>query len=292
MDSRLGRRWNRDPVSVPWESEYAVNRDNPISYNDPNGDCPNCVTAAIGAGVGALIGGGFEIASQLYSKGSVTNWRAVGGSALQGGIVGGAAGFTGGASLLTTAAVGGVANGVGGAINNKIQGKKVTALSVTTDVALGAVFAGGGKLIGNKLGQVFKKTASTAIPTAEEVFTNNISSRVLAEDLAQTTKYKGFQNANDVLKQNNPIFDLFDKVGNVVDITTTDAKTLTASQFTKKLTRLGSLGDNVKTRTLQIYVKMNQYSNEELKTLTKKLETFITDKGLEGKVKVAIDKIK
>ena len=41
-DSRLGRRWNTDPVVVAWESPYAAFRNNPIIYNDPNGDCPDC----------------------------------------------------------------------------------------------------------------------------------------------------------------------------------------------------------------------------------------------------------
>jgi hypothetical protein len=41
-DSRSGRRWNTDPVSTPWESPYATNKNNPIWYNDPNGDCPDC----------------------------------------------------------------------------------------------------------------------------------------------------------------------------------------------------------------------------------------------------------
>ena len=37
-DTRLGRRWNLDPKPVAWESQYAVNRGNPILLNDPNGD--------------------------------------------------------------------------------------------------------------------------------------------------------------------------------------------------------------------------------------------------------------
>ena len=37
-DSRLGRRWNLDPVATAFESEYAVNGNNPIYYVDPNGD--------------------------------------------------------------------------------------------------------------------------------------------------------------------------------------------------------------------------------------------------------------
>ncbi|MEA3495523.1 MAG: RHS repeat-associated core domain-containing protein, partial [Bacteroidota bacterium] len=36
-DSRLGRRWNVDPVDKPWESPYACFANNPIWFVDPNG---------------------------------------------------------------------------------------------------------------------------------------------------------------------------------------------------------------------------------------------------------------
>jgi hypothetical protein len=36
-DSRLGRRWNTDPVVKPWESLYACLSDNPIIYTDHDG---------------------------------------------------------------------------------------------------------------------------------------------------------------------------------------------------------------------------------------------------------------
>ena len=39
-DTRLGRRWNLDPIPVADESGYAANRNNPIWYNDPEGDFP------------------------------------------------------------------------------------------------------------------------------------------------------------------------------------------------------------------------------------------------------------
>jgi hypothetical protein len=38
MDTRLGRRWNQDPVILVGESPYLVNGGNPIYYTDPNGD--------------------------------------------------------------------------------------------------------------------------------------------------------------------------------------------------------------------------------------------------------------
>ncbi len=41
-DTKLGRRWNIDPVDLISVSNYAVNNDNPIMYNDPMGDCPTC----------------------------------------------------------------------------------------------------------------------------------------------------------------------------------------------------------------------------------------------------------
>lgn len=36
-DSRLGRRWEIDPVKYPWQSSYTVNNNNPIVYSDKNG---------------------------------------------------------------------------------------------------------------------------------------------------------------------------------------------------------------------------------------------------------------
>jgi RHS repeat-associated protein len=40
-DSRLGRRWNTDPVVKHFESPYATFRGSPIWYVDPNGDDPS-----------------------------------------------------------------------------------------------------------------------------------------------------------------------------------------------------------------------------------------------------------
>jgi hypothetical protein len=36
-DTRLGRRWNRDPVVKPWEAPFATFGNNPIVYSDPYG---------------------------------------------------------------------------------------------------------------------------------------------------------------------------------------------------------------------------------------------------------------
>ena len=36
-DSRLGRRWNRDPITYPWQSSYATFNNNPVYFSDPSG---------------------------------------------------------------------------------------------------------------------------------------------------------------------------------------------------------------------------------------------------------------
>ncbi len=163
-DPSVGRFMQVDPVTETQEnySTYQYGWNNPILQSDPNGDCPNCITGLIGAGVGALVGGGIEIAAQLYSTGSVTDWGAVGGSALQGGITGGVAGLTGGASLLATAAASGAANAVGGAVNSAIQGQEITAQSIATDAAVGAVAGAGGRVVGNAVKGSLDNLSNTA----------------------------------------------------------------------------------------------------------------------------------
>ncbi|PJB14269.1 MAG: hypothetical protein CO118_09490, partial [Flavobacteriales bacterium CG_4_9_14_3_um_filter_32_8] len=37
-DSRIGRRWNIDPVMKPWESSYSTFSNNPIWFTDPLGN--------------------------------------------------------------------------------------------------------------------------------------------------------------------------------------------------------------------------------------------------------------
>jgi hypothetical protein len=59
-DARLGRRWNVDPKPTVGESEYAVNKNNPVLNNDPNGDCPIC-PYLVGAAVGAAIDAGIQL---------------------------------------------------------------------------------------------------------------------------------------------------------------------------------------------------------------------------------------
>lgn len=77
------------------------------------------------------------------------DWKAVGGSAAQGAITGGAAGLTGGTSLLVTATVAVGANVVAGTVNRTIQGQETTVSDVVVDASIGAAFSAGGKYAGD-----------------------------------------------------------------------------------------------------------------------------------------------
>jgi hypothetical protein len=100
--------------------------------------------------------------------------------------------------------------------------------------------------------------------------------------LCQPRLIKGFENANLTIKANNPVFDLINKAGDVVDVTSTAAKTLNPSQFYKKLSNLADLRNPaINSRTLQIYVKEGQYTAEQLSSLSTRLDSYIKDFNLQ-----------
>ena len=150
---------------------YAFSYQNPVKYVDPDGECPNCITAAGGALVGGFIGGVVEAGMQLYKDGKITSWKAIGGSVAQGAITGGVAGFTGGASLAVTAGVAGGANVVGGVANRAIQGKETTATDVVVDATVGAVLGAAGKHIGGNR-NLYVVSSKTGKSVTKSFFSN------------------------------------------------------------------------------------------------------------------------
>ena len=66
-DSRIGRRWNVDPVVRSWESPYACLRNSPVIFKDPNGDDP--ITALIDAAMSFGIDVGMDFMSAIILDG-------------------------------------------------------------------------------------------------------------------------------------------------------------------------------------------------------------------------------
>jgi RHS repeat-associated protein len=96
-DADYGRFLPRDSVegalvSAPTLHRFAYVQGNPLRYSDPSGNCPNCLAAGIGAGIGFALGFG---AALLDGK-SVGDAALVG---LGGAAFGGLTGLTMGASL-------------------------------------------------------------------------------------------------------------------------------------------------------------------------------------------------
>jgi RHS repeat-associated protein len=142
--------WSAIPAPVPYAdlsnpqtlNLYALTRDNPETFADLDGHCPNCVTAGIGAVAGAFIGMASEYIGAKIAHREVTG-KDLTGAALKGAATGAAAGFTMGASLLvTTAAVAG-ANVIGGIADRSIRGqssdKVLSPKEVAKDAAAGAL---------------------------------------------------------------------------------------------------------------------------------------------------------
>ncbi|PJB58326.1 MAG: hypothetical protein CO098_09240 [Bacteroidetes bacterium CG_4_9_14_3_um_filter_41_19] len=75
-DTRLLRWWSVDPKAdlQPWQSPYSYMDGNPVKNNDPDGDCPWCITAGIGALVGAAVEYGGQVAANVVSGGSLTDF--------------------------------------------------------------------------------------------------------------------------------------------------------------------------------------------------------------------------
>ncbi len=74
-DTRLGRRWNLDPVDQISFSNYSTLRDNPIRYNDPNGDFIPILLPAIPLiveGVGLVV---TAVAASYYGRKLGEMWR-------------------------------------------------------------------------------------------------------------------------------------------------------------------------------------------------------------------------
>jgi RHS repeat-associated protein len=145
--TELPQTWNK----------YSYEYNRPTYGSDPNGYCPPCV----GALIGGVVEGGFDLGKQLYNNGgslSKVSWGKVGANTLGGAVAGGLAVATGGASLVESAVVGdiaagGTANVVGGVVTrvldpNTPSDDVLSAGAISQDALAGFVGGGAGHLAG------------------------------------------------------------------------------------------------------------------------------------------------
>uniref|UniRef100_UPI001F377734 DUF6443 domain-containing protein n=1 Tax=Flavobacterium ustbae TaxID=2488790 RepID=UPI001F377734 len=131
---------------------YAYGYNDPVRFDDPDGRCPNCLTAAIGG----LVGGGLELGGQLLSGKSLSevDWADVGVETVKGALIGSGvgaiavAGIEGGSVVAKATFDYSAKDGNQNVFNGKKSVSKA-AVDGVVDVAAGKIGGAIGKKIGN-----------------------------------------------------------------------------------------------------------------------------------------------
>jgi hypothetical protein len=147
-DPAIGRFLSIDPVGFSVEQPFMFGRytyvnNDPVNLTDPTGQCPNCVTGAIGAGIGGVFGLATSTFAELTDGKPGVSLGNIAKSTGKGIAVGGATGFAGPAAGVATAAVLG---GADGAITAAVEGG--SAGEIVANGLAGAVVEGGATFLG------------------------------------------------------------------------------------------------------------------------------------------------
>ena len=160
----------------------------------PSGKVINFIAAAVGAGVGLLVGGGIEAGRQLITEGRISSWGSVGASAAGGAVSGGLAGLTMGGSLIVQAGVSGLTSAAGGATTRALTGQKQSLAASAQDFGVGVItfglVKGGSTAVGAVKGAVTRQAEKTTIQETEKKVVQETEKKVV-----QQVEKKGVQEA-------------------------------------------------------------------------------------------------
>ena len=235
-DTRLLRWWSVDPKAdlQPWQSPYNYMDGNPITKNDPDGDCPWC----------AVIGGAIEYGTQVYSnyqEEGVSAYDAwigkvdfvdvaieAGTNLIPGGKLIKGAVLVGGEFLKSSVDVtgNGEVNYVGDGTGKKEVG------SVVKEAAINTVISVGGNQVSKKIGSISSDKALKAASSAKKA------------------AYKNLHKANNVVKYGNDRTKVNLPTKGWENVNAADQKL----QFTKTLNK-GGLGTDAGKKVVEEGVK-------------------------------------
>lgn len=158
---------------------YGYVNNNPVRYNDPSGHCPLCVSAAAGAGIGAVTGG---VAYGIYLaiSGNEFNWGhlalAAGGGAAAGALIGTGIGWA--AGVTQAAATSAAITGAGAASTTATTVLTATGGDPTDEInVIKQVVQGTGPAVARAIGRAGEAASGIAKNTLH------------IESLTQTAKY-------------------------------------------------------------------------------------------------------
>jgi RHS repeat-associated protein len=228
-DSARGQFVSQDPVF--WEigltndgkkallnpqvvNAYGYSADNPITSKDPNGRCPICALALIGAGGGIAGQYGFDVynniqtngfgASDFYSNLSSPQTYLTRG--IQGAAVAMTGGAAGGFGIAAQMGIVGAASGATGALGNAYLGDPVTLQSVTSDTLFGGLTFGLQKIIPSVPGRLpnfgtdafffGQHTQQSALQLSYGAFSSYVSAVVGSAGSTQQSRSAAVQSIN------------------------------------------------------------------------------------------------
>jgi RHS repeat-associated protein len=172
--SELGVWTSPDPLATPdperlvtsdfaAANPYAYAKQSPVIAADRDGHFWHI---AIGAAVGALVGGGVEAGRQYFTEGKVSDWGRVGAAAAGGGVAGAITAAVPTAGLASTLGANAGGNVIGG-VTERIIASGGQTVGTLGDVAMDAAGSVVGDGVAKGVGAAVRKVAQSAAPARQ-----------------------------------------------------------------------------------------------------------------------------